>query len=53
LHAQFANAPMLILQVSLWSCCMGIVKRFTNTTTTIIGHAGFNFVTTFLFAFNP
>lgn len=53
LHAQFANAPMLILQVALWSCCMGIVRRFTNTTTTIIGHAGFNLVTTFLFAFNP
>lgn len=53
LHAQFANAPVLILQVALWSCCMGLVRRFTNTTTTIIGHAGYNFVTTFLFAFNP
>lgn len=53
LHAQFAHAPTLIIQVALWSCCMGIVRRFTNTTTTIIGHAGFNLVTTFLFAFNP
>jgi len=53
LHAQFSNAPTLILQVALWSCVMGIVRRCTNTTTTIIGHAGFNFVTTFLFAFNP
>jgi hypothetical protein len=32
---------------------MGLVRRFTNTTTTIIGHAGYNFVTTFLFSFNP
>jgi len=53
LHAQFAHAPTLIIQVALWSCCMGIVRRFTNTTTTIIGHAGFNLVTTFLYAFNP
>jgi hypothetical protein len=53
LHAQFSHAPSLIVQVALWSCCMGIVRRFTNTTTTIIGHAGFNLVTTFLFAFNP
>ncbi|MEZ4487591.1 MAG: CPBP family intramembrane glutamic endopeptidase [Cyanobacteriota/Melainabacteria group bacterium] len=53
LHAQFAHAPIFIIQVALWSMVMGIARRFTNTTTTIIGHAGFNFVTTFLFAFNP
>jgi membrane protease YdiL (CAAX protease family) len=53
LHAQFAHAPILIIQVALWSCVMGVVKKYTNTTTTIIGHAGFNFFTTFLFAFNP
>jgi hypothetical protein len=53
LHAQFAHAPILIIHVAIWSCCMGLVRRFTNTTTTIIGHAGFNLVTTFLFAFNP
>lgn len=53
LHAQFSHAPVFIVQVAIWSCCMGLVRRFTNTTTTIIGHAGFNFVTTFLFAFNP
>jgi membrane protease YdiL (CAAX protease family) len=53
LHAQFAHAPMLIVQVALWSICFGIVKRFTNTTTTMIGHCGFNFVTTFMFSFNP
>lgn len=53
LHAQFSHAPMFIIQVAIWSCCMGLVRRFTNTTTTIIGHAGFNLVTTFLFAFNP
>lgn len=53
LHGQFAHAPIFIVQVALWSTLMGLVKRYTNTTTTIIGHAGFNFVTTFLFAFNP
>lgn len=53
LHGQFAHAPVFLLQVMGWSAVMGIVRRYTNTTTTIIGHAGFNFVTTFLFAFNP
>lgn len=53
LHGQFSHAPIYILQVTGWSVLMGIVKRYTNTTTTIIGHAGFNFITTFLFAFNP
>lgn len=53
LHAQFSHAPILIVQIALWSIVFGIVRRYTSTTTTIIGHAGFNFVTTFLFAFNP
>ena len=53
LHGQFAHAPIFILQVAGWSCLMGIVRKYTNTTTTIIGHAGYNFVTTFLFSFNP
>ena len=53
LHGQFAHAPVFIVQVAVWSTVMGIVRRYTNTTTTIIGHAGFNFVTTFLFAYNP
>ncbi|MBI2810930.1 MAG: CPBP family intramembrane metalloprotease [Candidatus Melainabacteria bacterium] len=53
LHAQFQHAPIFIVQVAGWSILMGIAKRYTNTTTTIIGHAGFNFVTSFLFAFNP
>jgi hypothetical protein len=53
LHGQFAHAPVFILQVAIWSTVIGIVRRYTNTTTTIIGHAGFNFLTTFLFAFNP
>jgi len=53
LHGQFAHAPVFILQVALWSTVMGIVRRYTNTTTTVIGHAGFNFLTTFLFAYNP
>ena len=53
LHAQFSHAPIFIFQVSLWSIIMGMIKQRTNTTTTIIGHAGFNFLSTFLFAFNP
>jgi len=53
LHAQFNHAPIFIIQVTVWSCVMGLVKKYTNTTTTIIAHAGFNFLTTFLFAFNP
>lgn len=53
LHGQFNHAPIFMIQVALWSCVMGLVKKYTNTTTTIIGHAGFNFLTTFLFAFNP
>lgn len=53
LHGQFAHAPIFIVQVAIWSAMMGIVRRYTNTTTTIIGHAGFNLITTFLFAFNP
>lgn len=53
LHGQFSHAPVFIIQVALWSMFMGIVRRYTNTTTTIIGHSGFNFLTTFLFAFNP
>lgn len=53
LHGQFVHAPIFVAQVAGWSILMGIAKRYTNTSTTIIGHAGFNFVTTFLFAFNP
>lgn len=53
LHGQFAHAPFFILQVAVWSCFLGVVRKYTNTTTTIICHAGFNFITTFLFAFNP
>ena len=53
LHGQFSHAPIYIVQVAGWSALMGIVRRYTNTTTTIIGHAGFNFITTFMFAFSP
>lgn len=53
LHGQFSHAPLFIIQVAGWSTLMGIVKRYTNTTTTIITHAGFNFLSAFLFAFNP
>jgi hypothetical protein len=53
LHGQFSHAPIYLVQVAGWSVLMGIVRRYTNTTTTIIAHAGFNFLATFLFAFNP
>ncbi len=53
LHGQFSHAPLLILQVFGWSMIMGIIRRYTNTTTTIITHVGFNFLSTFLIAFNP
>lgn len=53
LHGQFAHAPLLILQVFGWSLLMGIIRRYTNTTTTIITHVGFNFLSTFIIAFNP
>lgn len=53
LHGQFSHAPLYIVQVAGWSTIMGVVKRYTNTTTTIITHAGFNFLSSFLFAFNP
>lgn len=53
LHGQFQHAPILIVQIAGWSCAMGVVRKYTNTTTTIITHATYNFLTTFLFAFNP
>lgn len=53
LHGQFSHAPLLIVQVFGWSTLMGIIRRYTNTTTTIITHVGFNFMSTFLIAFNP
>lgn len=53
LHGQFAHAPLLIMQVFGWSMMMGILRRYTNTTTTIITHVGFNFLSTFIIAFNP
>jgi membrane protease YdiL (CAAX protease family) len=52
-HGQFSQAPLFIVQVALWSILMGVVRRYTNTTTTMIGHVLYNFVLTFLFAFNP
>jgi membrane protease YdiL (CAAX protease family) len=53
LHGQFAHTPIFIVQVAVWSAIVGIVRHYTNTTTTIIAHSGFNLLTTFLFAFNP
>ena len=53
LHGQFSHAPLFIVQVFGWSVLIGILRRYTNTTTTIITHVGFNFLSTFLIAFNP
>jgi hypothetical protein len=51
-HGQFIQTPMFIVQVALWSVLLGVVRRYTNTTTTMIGHVLYNFVLTFLFAYN-
>lgn len=53
LHGQFNHAPQIIIQVAIWSTMMGVLRRYTNTTTTIITHVGWNFIMTFLIAFNP
>jgi hypothetical protein len=53
LHTQFNAAPLFILQVFGWSALMGVAKYYTNTTTTIIAHGLFNFISCFFIAFNP
>lgn len=53
LYGLFVHSFVFALQVAIWSALMGLVKRYTNTSTTMIGHAGFNIVTTALFVFNP
>lgn len=53
LHTQFDAAPLFILQIFGWSALMGTVKYYTNTTTTIIAHTLFNFISCFLIGFNP
>lgn len=53
LHLQFSQAPLFILQIFVWSALMGILKHYTNTTTTLIAHTLFNFISCFLIAFNP
>lgn len=53
LHMQFAHAPMFIIQIFVWSALMGVLKYYTNTTTTLIAHTLFNFISCFLIAFNP
>lgn len=53
LHGQFNHMPLLIIQIAIWSCGMGVVRKYTNTTTTIIAHGTYNFINTFLFGFNP
>jgi membrane protease YdiL (CAAX protease family) len=53
LHAQIAHTPAFIIKVTAWSIFLGLVKRYTNTTTTIVAHAGLNLVTILLFAVNP
>ena len=53
IHGLFAHTAIFVIQVALWSICMGLVRRYTNVSTTIIGHAGFNVFTIILFALNP
>ncbi len=53
LHSQLNHAPLFILQVALWSIFMGFSRKYTNTTTAIIGHAGFNLLTVLLYLVNP
>ena len=53
LHGQFAHNNIFVVQVTIWSLFLGLVKRYTNTSTTIIGHAGFNMFTILLYALNP
>lgn len=53
MHQQFAGAPWWILQIFIWSAAMGVLRRYTNTTTTIIAHGTFNFIQVFLIGFNP
>ena len=42
LHAHIAHTPVFIVKVMIWSAVMGIFRRYTNTTTVVIAHAGFN-----------
>ncbi len=53
MHGQFSHTPALMVKVALWSTFMGLVKRYTNTSTAIVAHAGFNIITILLFALNP
>lgn len=53
MHLQFNAAPLFIAQIFVWSALMGILKHYTNTTTTIIAHGMFNFISCFLIGFNP
>jgi hypothetical protein len=53
LHGQFTHVPQLMIQIGVWSALLGIVRKYTNTTTTIIAHGTYNLINTFLFAFNP
>jgi len=53
LHAHIAHAPVLIIKVTIWSAFMGLIRRYTNTTTTVIAHVGLNLATILLFAANP
>lgn len=53
LHSQFSAAPLFIIQIFGWSALMGTVKYYTNTTTTMIAHGLFNFISCFLIGFNP
>jgi membrane protease YdiL (CAAX protease family) len=53
LHGQFNHMPLLMVQIAIWSSMLGVVRKYTNTTTTIMAHGTYNLINTFLFAFNP
>jgi hypothetical protein len=53
LHGQFNHMPLVMIQIAGWSTMMGVLRRYSNTTTTIMIHSGYNLIFTFLFAFNP
>jgi hypothetical protein len=53
LYGQFALAPIFMVKLFCWSVFLGMVRRYTNLTTTLLGHIGFNLTTVALFALSP
>lgn len=53
LYGQFALAPIFMIKIFFWSVFLGLIRRYTNTTTTLMGHAGLNFITVWLYYLSP